>query len=178
MLALAAAAGIVGLTHWAVRLGHLEPFAAWPRTVRRVSDPLLQPLERWLLRHGRNPQEATLWLFGLAVLGGLSLVGLWRWFLTFGLALVAAGKGGPRAIAALTIDLVYFVLVSCLIVRVMSSWIGPGRFTTVVRWAHRLTDWLIGPIRQRLPTMGVFDLSPLFAWLVLALLHTLLQSVV
>lgn len=143
-----------------------------------MSDPALQPLERWLVRRGRNPQEATLWLFGLTVIAGIALVGLWRWMLTFGLAVAAAGRGGPRAIAALAIDIAYFVLVGALIVRVVASWTGAGQFHRLARWASRLTDWLIGPIRRRLPGFGVFDLSPLFAWLVLALLHTLLRMLV
>ena len=36
-------ASIVALTHWAVRRRKIGPFGAWPRLVRRLSDPVLLP---------------------------------------------------------------------------------------------------------------------------------------
>jgi len=69
ILAAALAAGLVALTHWAVRSRHLEPFGGWARMVRRLSDPLLLPIERRLVRLGRSPQEAPFWLFGVVLIG-------------------------------------------------------------------------------------------------------------
>ena len=64
-------AAVVALTHWAVRSRRLNPFGAWPRTVRRISEPLLLPLERRIIRAGGSPQDAPFWLLGIAVVGGL-----------------------------------------------------------------------------------------------------------
>jgi uncharacterized protein YggT (Ycf19 family) len=56
-------AAVVAVTHWAVRNRRINPFGAWPRFVRRVSDPLLQPLERRVISAGGNPQNTPLsWL--------------------------------------------------------------------------------------------------------------------
>ena len=55
-----------------------------------------------------------------------------------------------------------------LIVRVVSSWIGLGPFSRLVRPAYRLTDWLVNPLRRLLPTLGPFDLSPMLAWILLS----------
>src|SRR3954453_11895479 len=72
-------ASTVGLTHWAVRTRRLNPFGAWPRLVRRASDPVLQPLERRIVRSGGSPQDASLWLVGIVILGGLLLITLLHW---------------------------------------------------------------------------------------------------
>ena len=75
LLALAFAA-TVALTHWAVRSRRINPFGAWPRLVRRMSDPILLPLERRVINAGGNPQNAPLWLLGLAIGAGLLLLSL------------------------------------------------------------------------------------------------------
>ena len=69
----------VAVTHWAVQRRHIGAFGAWPRLIRRTSDPVLDPIERRLVRMGRNPQDAPLWLLGLVIVGGLLLMALVGW---------------------------------------------------------------------------------------------------
>jgi uncharacterized protein YggT (Ycf19 family) len=47
-----------------------------------------------------------------------------------------------------------------------------------MRIFYALTDWLVEPIRRVLPQMGMFDWSPLVAWLVLLVLRSVLLSVI
>jgi hypothetical protein len=118
---------VVALTYWAVRAGHLAPFGAWPRAVRRAADPILHPLERRLARAGRNPQDAPLWLFGFAVAGASSYL-LVDW-------LIGSSPGrnrrraGDAGVAAFLINGVFTVLIAALIVRVVASWFGIGHTT-------------------------------------------------
>src|SRR5690242_2148042 len=90
-------AAIVALTHWAVRGRRLSPFGRWPRLVRQASDPLLRPLERRILRSGGNPQDAPLWLVGIAIVGGLLLVSLVQWLAGFAITIGILARSGPRA---------------------------------------------------------------------------------
>jgi uncharacterized protein YggT (Ycf19 family) len=46
----------------------------------------------------------------------------------------------------------------------------------VGRPAWLLTDWLVEPIRRRLPPFGPLDLSPLVAYFALVLLRALVFS--
>jgi len=167
----------VALTHWAVRAGRLQPFAAWPRFVRKWSDPLLDPLERQLVRAGRNPQEAPLWLVGIVVGGGILLLTLTRWLVRFLYSVAALRHAGPIGILAFFIDLAFKVLMLALMVRVVGSWLGLGRYSRVVRWAYRLTDWMVEPIRRRVPPVGPFDLSPFIAFIALLFLQAVLLAV-
>ncbi len=168
-LAALGAASLVALTHWAVHAGHLAAFGGWARTVRRLSDPALRPLERRLVRAGRNPQDAPYWLLGLAVFGGILVVSLSRWLVGFAYTVAALPRQGPGVIAVFVLDLATNVLLLALIIRVLTSWLGAGRFLRVAMWAHRLTDWLVLPIRKRLPAIGPFDWSPFVAYIVLLL---------
>jgi YggT family protein len=173
ILAAAAAAGIVALTHWAVRARHLQPFGGWPRLVRRLSDPLLRPLERRLVRLGRNPQEAPWWLFGLAVAGGILALSLSRWLIGFALTVAGLQGAQPTVWLRFGLGLLFDLLILALVLRVVGSWFGLSRYRWPGRPAWLLTDWLVEPIRRRLPPFGPLDLSPLIAWFALVLLRSL-----
>jgi YggT family protein len=175
-LAAAAAAGLVALTHWAVQERKLAPFGAWATFVRRLSDPLLRPLERWLFRVGRSPQEAPFWLFGLAVVAGIAALSLTRALIGFAFTLDALRSAPPTVWARIAVGLVFELLMLALIVRVLGSWFGWTRWTRWTRPAWILTDWLVEPIRRRLPPFGMIDLSPLVAWVVLLVLRALVLS--
>ena len=89
-------ASVVALTHWAVRRRKIGPFGAWPRLVRRLSDPVLLPLERRVIRFGGSPQDAPLWLLGIVIVGGLVLVSVTNWILAMTGTLGALAYATPR----------------------------------------------------------------------------------
>lgn len=175
--ALLVASGIA-LTYWAVRAGHLAPFGAWPRAVRRAADPILRPVEHRLVRAGRNPQDAPLWLFGFTVAGGLLLISLVDWLIGFASRAQSAASGGTAGIAVFLINGVFTVLIAALIVRVVASWFGIGAYDRRFRPIILVTEWLVAPIRRVLPPMGMIDFSPLVAWLALILLRWFLVGLV
>jgi YggT family protein len=169
-------AAIVALTHWAVRSRRLTPFGAWPRFVRRASDPVLQPLERRIIRSGGSPQDAPLWLVGIVVVGGLLLISLIQWLVGFTVTLEYLAEAGPRAWGRFLVSGLFSILMIALFVRVISSWIGISPYKRWMRPVMILTDWLIDPIRRILPPFGMLDFSPLVAWLVLSLVRQFVLS--
>jgi len=175
LLAFAGALLVLG-TDWAVRHRHLDPFAWWPRMVRRVAGPLLFPLERRLRRSGANPADAPLWLLGVVIVAGLLAQSLVGW-LGGSIALMTAMRGaGPGAWLRLALSSAIWVIMAAIIVRVIGSWLGLGRHTGWMRPVFRLTDWLIAPIARRLPPIGMLDLSPFVAYLLLLLLRSLVAG--
>jgi YggT family protein len=162
-------ASAVALTHWAVRSRRITPFGAWPRFMRRASDPVLLPVERRIVRAGGSPQDAPLWLLGAVVAGGLLLLTLVQWLAGFVATLSYLTAAGPRAWARFLVSTLFSVLMIALFVRVIASWFGVSPYRPWMRLAHALTDWLILPIRRLLPPVGMLDFSPLVAWLVLTL---------
>ena len=70
VLAVAGAAALGALAAMAVQSRAINPFGRTARAIRRLTDPLLVPIERRVLRAGGNPQAAPWWLIGIAVVGG------------------------------------------------------------------------------------------------------------
>jgi YggT family protein len=165
------ASAVVAVTHWLVRTQRIGPFGAWPRLVRRASDPALQPLERRLLRAGGNPQDAPLWLVGGALVGGLVLLAFVRWLIRFLAGLAYAASAGPGALLLMLVNWVFTLLVGALFIRVIASWFGVSEYAKWMRPFVFLTEWLLAPIRRAMPRTGMFDLSPIVAYIVLRLLR-------
>ena len=62
---------------------------------------------------------------------------------------------------------VFTILMTAILIRVIASWLGIGPYRKWMRPVYALTNWLIDPIRRILPPVGIFDFSPMVAWLVL-----------
>jgi len=169
-------ASTVGLTHWAVRSRRLSPFGRWPRLVRRASDPVLLPLERRVVRAGGSPHDAPLWLVGIVILGGLLLLTLLHWLAGVIVSISVMADAGPRAFARLLVDAVFSLLMGAIFVRVIASWLGVSPYNRWMRPVVVATDWIIQPIRRVLPPLGMFDMSPMVAWLILYLVRGFVVS--
>jgi YggT family protein len=154
-------------THWAVRARRLSPFGGWPRFVRRISEPLLMPLERRIIRSGGSPGDAPLWLLGIVVVGGLVLISLVRWAIGFAYELGALTQAGPRVWLIEAVSGVFWILRIALLIRVIASWFGVSPYSKWMRLFAALTEWILQPLRRVLPPFGPFDMSPLVAYLLL-----------
>ncbi|HXH62903.1 MAG TPA: YggT family protein [Gemmatimonadales bacterium] len=152
---------------WLVRTRRLSPFSALGRFARRASEPLIAPVERRLLRAGGNPVNAGWWLVMGVAVAGVLLLGIARWIVSATQSVGFAFAAGPAETVALVINVVYSVLVIALIVRVVGSWLGVFRYTSWMRPAYLLTDWMVEPLRRILPKFGPFDWSPLAALILL-----------
>lgn len=167
VVAALAYASVVALTHWAVRRRKIGPFGAWPRLVRRVSDPVLLPLERRVIRFGGSPQDAPLWLLGIVILGGLILLSLTNWLLgTIG-SLGALASASPRDWIRILVSWAFSLVMAAIFIRVIASWFGVSEYRSWMRPLVFLSNWIIQPIRRLMPSTGMIDFSPMVAWLVL-----------
>jgi YggT family protein len=160
-------ATVVALTHWAIRTRRINPFGAWPRLVRRGSDPVLLRLERRVIAAGGSPQSAPLWLLGIVVAGGLVLMSLTAWLIDAVVRLSWMAQSGPRMWLESLVSFAFTVVMAAILIRVIASWFGIGPYRRWMRPIVALTSWIIDPIRRILPPLGMFDFSPMVAWLVL-----------
>jgi len=80
-------------------------------------------------------------------------------------------------IAILLIYVIYaFMLV--LLVRVAFSWVSPRPTNPVSRFAFRVTEPVLAPVRRRLPPVSGIDLSPLVLWLVAIFVTAALRTLI
>lgn len=161
--------GVAAAGAMAIQRRKLNPFGRTARTVRDLTDPMIKPIERRILRAGGNPQSAPLWLGGAAIVGGIVLVTGAEWLVGQVAVLRYAAAGG--GLVVVLVNWTFNLLMLALIVRVVGSWFGASRYTPWMKPFYAATEWLLGPIRRVLPPFGPFDFSPLVAWLVLSLLR-------
>ena len=160
-------ASAVAFTHWATRSRRINPFGGLAKFGRRISDPIVQPLERRILRVGGNPQNAPYWLLAIVIGAGLVLMSLTAWLIGLMVSLRFMAESGPRMWLATLVSFLFTVLMTSILIRVIGSWLGIGPYRKWMRPFYILTDWIIEPIRKILPPFGMIDFSPMVAWLVL-----------
>jgi YggT family protein len=71
-----------------------------------------------------------------------------------------------------------YVLYIALIGRFIMSWIDQQQRMFLTRLFHELTEPVLGPIRRIVPPMGMFDLSPIIALLLLQVLQRVVAGLV
>lgn len=62
------------------------------------------------------------------------------------------------------------ILWLAILVRVILSWFPVDQSNPIVRIVWEITEPVLAPFRRVIPRIGMFDLSPLAAWLVISFL--------
>lgn len=171
-----AVSALAALGSWLVRTRRISPFSQFGRSVRSATDPIVRPVEKRLVRMGGNPVHAGWWLVVVVAAGGVIFISLLGWALNTFHVVSWAAERGPGATLGLAVELGYNVFFYAVIIRIISSWLGLFRYNRWMRPVYALTDWLIEPIRRVVPPVGMFDLSPLVALVVLWGLKSILLA--
>lgn len=169
-LVLAILLGTVCLVDWMVRTRRIGPFTRVARFARGQIDPLLAPVERRVIAAGGLPSSAPLWALGAAVVAGIVVLS----FLAFARNQVILAtlmyQRGPRGLVAYVVSWGFQLVQIALLVRVITSWIRVSPYSRWVRWSYTLTEPVLRPLRRRVPTIGMIDITPILAYLILAIL--------
>ena len=160
------------LLRFIVDVMDLNPFSWTKITVRRYSDPLVNPVRRGLLRWGLDQRLAPLVTILIAVLVG--------WFLWRLIADVLFTVNGiiTSVLSGAPVKLVGYVLFGILgiyglliAIRIIFSW-GLDYGSRLMRFLIRVTEPVLAPARRMIPTIGMFDISPIVVILLLQLLQS------
>jgi len=78
------------------------------------------------------------------------------------------------------ISALFTVFIIVIFIRILLSFIpmAPGSRWTRALWdfVHQSTEWFLGIFRRLIPPLGMFDLSPIVALLVLYILRSLVLT--
>lgn len=171
-LALFAAAAVTAVAaglDWLVRTRRIPPFSAAARRIRGATAPLFAPMERRIVRAGGLPSAAPWWTLGAVVVGGIVALTVLDYARSLLVHAVVQASQGPAGLVRLALSGTVGVLQLALLWRVLSSWIRMPPWHRAVRWAYRATDWMLAPIRSVVPPLGMIDISPLIAYVLLNL---------
>ena len=76
------------------------------------------------------------------------------------------------------IDILFYVLWAAILGRVIISWINLKPDNPIVVLLYGITEPILAPIRRVLPSMGMLDLSPMVALIVMMILQRVLLSLI
>lgn len=151
----------------------LNPFSWSARTIRRLTDPFNLPVRRHLMGFGVDAKYSPIVVLLIAI--------LLAWFalqISDALKRTALGVLGSIATAApvAAIGFILYGLVSIYItlvfMRIIFSWGMISQRNRVMRFLVNATEPLLGPLRRMIPPLGMLDISPIVAFLILLLLQS------
>lgn len=162
---------IVFLLDWLVRTRRINPFHPAARMIRRFVDPLLAPIERRLVRAGGTPNSAPIWGLVGAVFVGIVLISGLDFLVRGAASLILAISSGPMGLFVVLVQLTFNVLRLAVILVVVVSWLPISPYSRWVRWAFALTEPILRPLREIVPRIGMFDITPIVAYFLLGILE-------
>jgi len=155
----------------------LNPFGWTSRTIRRLTDPFVMPVRRALSSFGADPKFALLVTILITI-----LLGSFLWQLTAGIINTVAGVY-LSVIARTAIPIIGYVLYGLLslytlfiFIRIIFSWVMVSYANPVMRFLVNVTEPLLGPLRRIIPPLGVMDISPIFAFLIIWLFQMAIRG--
>jgi len=175
LLLIGAVVAIVCVVDWAVRTRRINPFSRVARFFRGSVDPLMLPVERVIVRTGGVPSSAPWWALVILVVSGILLLNLLG-FVDGIVTDFAFAVQDPTAgsVLKLLVSWAFTLLRIAIIVRVLSSWLPVSPRSRWIRWSFTLTDWFIAPMQRFVPRIGMFDITPIVAWILLWLIQSAL----
>lgn len=125
----------------------------------KITNPVLVPLRRFIPPVGKIDSASLVLAFTLKLISATLLMSIQG---------VDAGVGGLLlAVIADLIRTVIWIFMIALIVQAIMSWVGNSYGNPMGSLLDSLTAPLLDPIRKRVPLIGMVDLSPLVAILLL-----------
>ena len=152
-----------------------NPFTWKVRTVRRLTDPVIAPV-RWMLISFRlEPRVAPFVAIVLiGVIGYLAFMIADNILNTIAGVLYALSRHVTGATGAIIGYLLFGFLglyILVIFLRILFSYLTSGYGNRWVRFMFQVTEPLLAPMRRMIPTMSMFDISPLIAFIILYLLQ-------
>ncbi|MDT5121532.1 MAG: YggT family protein [Acidobacteriota bacterium] len=147
----------------------LNPFS-WPaRTIRSLTDPLVNPMRRGLVRAGLDHRLAPLVTILVAILLGYIAVQLvWAVTFTLGGIIASLQRGAIMALVGFSLFGLLAIFSLLIFMRIVFSW-GVSSVNRMLRFLIRVTEPVLGPFRRLIPPLGMFDISPIVVLLLIQL---------
>lgn len=80
--------------------------------------------------------------------------------------------------AASFVNLLVYVLTTAIFLRAIFSWfVPPGSDNVIMRFLREITEPILAPIRKIMPSMGMLDLSPFVAMILLQVVGSMVVGV-
>ena len=177
-LVIAAIVAVVVLmvVRFVLNYADLNPFSRPVILVRRLTDPFVNPVRRALAGFGIQPNGAPLVVVLLAILLGYFVIllaaGLLNTAAGVALSLTSGTAGGVVALIGYVLYGLLSLYMLLIVIRIVFSWGQVSQVNRVMRFLVSVTDPLLTPLRHMIPPLGMFDISPIVAFIIIWLFQT------
>jgi YggT family protein len=163
----------------------MNPFTRTAISLRRATEPVLSRVRAVLIGFRLDPKVAPFIAVILIILAGYMVILVLQSVLNTvaGIiyALSARQLGAPVAIIGYLIFGLLSLYTLTIFLRIIFSWLGFSYSNRLMRFVFNVTEPLLGPLRRNVPAVGMFDISPIIAFLILwvckaAVVGTLLRG--
>jgi YggT family protein len=139
--------------------------------LRRSTEPVLAPV-RAVLRGSRlDPKVAPFIAVILIIVAGYLVVLVVGSVLNTIAGIIHAVSsrqlGAPVAIIGYLLFGFLSLYTLAMFIRIIFSWVGMSYANRLMRFFFIITEPLLGPLRRTIPPMGMFDVSPIVAFIIL-----------
>ena len=170
---------VLMIVRFVLNYADLNPFSRPVILVRRLTDPLVSPVRRALAGFGIQPNGAPLVVVLLAILLGYFVLMLTASVLdtVAGIALSTGSMsaGGAVALIGYVLYGVLSLYALLIMIRIIFSWGQVSYANRVMRFLVNATDPLLVPLRRMIPPLGMFDISPIVAFIVIWLFQAAIR---
>jgi YggT family protein len=158
-----------------VNYADMNPFSRTALNVRQFSDPLVNPVRRFLISYGLDQKIAPFVTILITILIGLLMLDIVSSMdFTVRGAITSLQRGELQPLMGYLLFGVLAVYTLCIVARIILSW-GISHGDRKMRFLVRITEPILGPFRRIIPPVRMFDISPM---IVLLILHLLQQVIV
>ncbi len=136
--------------------------------ILRFTSPLVIPVRRVLPPIGRLDTSTILVAYVLEFLLVLVLLAIRGFSVnTLPIAITAVFE-----LAILSLNLFFFVI----LIKVILSWVAPQNYNPITVLLHTMAEPVLRPVRRIVPAISGFDISPIFAIILLKAAEIVLQT--
>ena len=76
------------------------------------------------------------------------------------------------------IDVFFTLLSLAILARVLLSWVRVSPYHPAVEFLYRITEPILGPLRRAIPAVGMVDISPIIAMILLQIIQQVLVAII
>lgn len=180
VIAVVAAAAVLIVLRALFNYMDVNPFSWSARTVGRITDPMIMPVRRVLVAFRIDPQVAPFVAVVLFIVSGILAVQVAGSVLnTVAGIIVALTSGRPGVPLVIMGYLIYGLLglyTLAIFVWIIFSWLSISYANPWMRLLVIVTEPLLSAVRRFVRPVGMFDISPMVAFLILWLAQTLVAG--
>lgn len=84
--------------------------------------------------------------------------------------------GTGREFVLFFVNILFFILQFAIIVRALMSWFNPSPENPIARIVYEITEPVLSPLRRIVPRIGMIDITPIVAILLMQVIESVLVS--